>query len=105
MSVQSSNIERELGVIAESLKHIQESIIENRRLNNEIAAEQSILINKVATIENTISKIEPVTEQFVRWKAIGTGALLTLGLVFTTLGITLATVNEIASKVWKLVVG
>lgn len=101
----ASNIERELGVIAESLRHIQDEIIENRRLNQSLSDEQVRIANKITTIEASLNKIEPVTEQFIRWKAIGTGALLTLGLVFTGLGITLATVNEFAGKLWRLISG
>ena len=101
----SLNVERELGAIINTLERIEADVIENRRLNQVLANQNNLLTNKILTVESVIKEIQPVTEQFTRWKAVGTGVLLTLGVIFTILGITLATVREIAGKVWGAIIG
>ncbi len=101
----SVNVERELGAIISTLERIETDVIENRRLNQILADQNNILTNKMTLVEATINEIQPVTEQFTRWKAVGTGVLLTLGVIFTILGITMATISEVASKIWRAMIG
>lgn len=99
------NVERELGAIISTLERIEADVIENRRLNQILADQNNATTSKLIAVELIISEMQPVTEQFTRWKAVGTGVLLTLGVVFTILGVTMATISEVTGRVWRAIIG
>jgi hypothetical protein len=79
-------IQRELGVILTKLEQIEKHNEETRQDILTLKEQLNTFASKSLEHEREILDIKPVTEQFKSWKLIGTGVILTVGMLGTILG-------------------
>ena len=84
-------IQRELGTITEMLRRMQQDNLNAIADRTNIQSSLNKLNNAVASLQEDMDVVKPVTDRVIQMQSIGLGVVLTIGFVATIVGITAAT--------------
>lgn len=97
----STNVERELGEIASSLRTIERDLQEAKTLTAATSTKLDTALNQISTLQHEMAEVKPVTDQMTRWRLVGSGVVLTVGFLGAMFGITVTTIGNWIQSFWN----
>jgi ElaB/YqjD/DUF883 family membrane-anchored ribosome-binding protein len=103
MTEATASVERTLGELLAEVRNLKSTLDDHQEKSDKsrAALHQRVdtLVDRVGKTESSVNEVKkdigemkPVTDDVMRWKLIGIGALGVTGLAFTAIGVTFADV-------------
>ncbi len=98
MAQSLGRLEGKLEAIASGMTKLTAAVDSSRdaseRQRKEFASAINFLEGEVKALREELNEVRPVTEKLQRWQAVGFGAVLVLGFIFSTAGALLVYFKE-----------
>jgi hypothetical protein len=106
MAQSLGRVEGQLEAVASAIATLTASVDGSRTAGDvqrkEFTTALNFLESEVKALRDELNEVKPVTEQLQRWQAVGFGAVLVLGFLFSTAGALLVYFKE---QVHRLLTG
>lgn len=101
----AENLEREIGIIIAKLERMEEDNKEAKQYRKVMSEKQDLQLTSIQQLQEDMKVVKPITDQITKWKAVGTGVVITVGFLGTTVGLMISSVRDYFKVVAQYLTG